>query len=338
MNLKTYLGNPANTVKVDGSFFHEGPMFVFSSPRQEGFGKPKPTIVTIAGRVLSASNNTGMTGNYVPSKTFPKSGKRTALLGKPYIEGVVTDWDNAIDGLKAIIATLTNGDGYDVEYLWQDNDADHNGGAFRFGAPLFRALKPGEPKDASISEIVPAGKEHIDFWKNAIDSYAFTDFPAFDLDGKQIPNKHVQLAIKGATVAIDVIIRGWKFKADKKWGFALDLKQLSVITPAEDEEELELPPLPGSQESTTSTASTYVNNETVVEQLVPSAAKGTSKTSQDLNDATAKARKATTFATKTAGGIDTLSITKTTNKREGSPLAKNNKVAKTKGGDVHACP
>lgn len=138
MNLKTYLGNPANTVKIDGSFFHEGTMFVFLSPRQQGFGKPKPTIVTIAGRVLSASNNTGMTGNYVPSKTFAKSGKRTALLGRPYIEGMVTDWDNAINGLKGIIATLSNGDGYDVEYLWQDNDADRNDGAFRFGVPLFR--------------------------------------------------------------------------------------------------------------------------------------------------------------------------------------------------------
>ncbi|GAW08119.1 hypothetical protein LENED_010160 [Lentinula edodes] len=257
MGLKSYLGNPQNSIKNDGSFLHDGNMFVYSLPRQEGHGKPKPCVITIAGRVLSTGNNTGMTGNYVSSKSSAKSGKRTALLGRPYVEGVASDWDNSIQNLKDIIGRLTNGDGYDVAYLWQDDDADANDGALRFGSPLFRPLKTGETKDSSIAQVIPTGKEHTDFWMDAMNGFAFTDFPAFDMEGCKIANKDVQSSIEGATVGLDVLVRGWKFKADKKWGFALDLKRLSIIAPPEDDEEVELPALPSSQGSTSSAAGIF---------------------------------------------------------------------------------
>ncbi|KAJ3868086.1 hypothetical protein EV359DRAFT_60921 [Lentinula novae-zelandiae] len=230
-------------------------------PRQPGNGKPKPYILTIAGQVLTNGNNSGMIGNYNSSKEVPKSGKRTALLGRPYVGELGSDWDIAINNLKHIIGQLTKGDGHDVAYLWQDDDADLNDGSLRFGAPLFCPLKAGEAKDGSIPSVVPKGKENTTFWKDAINFFAFTQFPAFDNQGNRIENHDVQAAIEGATVALDIVIRGWKFKADKKWGLALDLKRLSIIAPPEDEPEPELPPLPGSQGSTASNGTTAVEIE-----------------------------------------------------------------------------
>ncbi|KAJ3929521.1 MAG: hypothetical protein NXY57DRAFT_1040753, partial [Lentinula lateritia] len=207
-------------------------------------------------RVLTNGNNSGIIGNYNSSKEVPKSGKRTALLGRPYVGELGSDWDIAINNLKHIIAQLTKGDGHDVAYLWQDDDADLNDGSLRFGAPLFRPLKAGEAKDGSIPSVVPKGKENTTFWKDAINFFAFTQFPAFDNQGNRIENHDVQAAIEGATVALDIVIRGWKFKADKKWGLALDLKRLSIIAPPEDKPEPKLPPLPGSQGSTASNGTT----------------------------------------------------------------------------------
>ncbi|KAJ3871444.1 hypothetical protein F5051DRAFT_433850 [Lentinula edodes] len=115
-------------------------------------------------------------------------------------------------------------------------------------------LKAGEAKDGNPFLLVFEGKENTAFWNDAVNFFAFTQYPAFDDKGNRIENHNVQSTIEGATVALDVVVRGWKFKTDKKWGFALDLKRLSVIAPPEDEAEPELPALPGSQSSTVSAA------------------------------------------------------------------------------------
>ncbi|KAJ3914649.1 hypothetical protein F5877DRAFT_70526 [Lentinula edodes] len=343
MDSKSYLGNPNNTIKADGLFFHDGTMFVYSSPRPEGYGKPKPCVFTIAGRVLSSSNNTGMTGNYVSSKAFAKSGKRTALLGRPYLNGMTADWDTSISNLKDIISRLTNGDGHDVSYLWQDDDADKNDGAVRFGSPLFQALKPGEARDASIAGVVPVGKENSEFWKDAVEAFTFTEYPAFDINGKKIANKDVQCSIEGATVALDVIIRGWKFKTDKKWGFALDLKRLSVIAPAEDDEEVELPPLPSSQESTASTTATDLSHDGAggpqvkVKHIITvgddhASADAVGVLDLQIRDSGSVPHPTTNkpqgMAPIAHASANNRSMTRSANKREGSPLLKANKVAK----------
>ncbi|KAJ3902792.1 hypothetical protein F5879DRAFT_923579 [Lentinula edodes] len=293
MDLPTYLGNPANVFQAEHSFFHEGSMFIYSMPRQPGKGKPQPYVLTIAGRVLSNGNNAGMTGNYNASKEVAKSGKRTALLSRPYLGELGTDWDVAINNLKGIIAQLTKGDGHDVAYLWQDDDADLNDGSFRFGSPLLRPLKAGEAKDGNSFLLVFEGKENTAFWNDAVNFFAFTQYPAFDDKGNRIENHNVQSAIEGATVALDLVVRGWKFKTDKKWGFALDLKRLSVIAPPEDETEPELPALPGSQSSTVSAAT--VSDE---QPLLPT------------NDEHFKTPEKTTAR----------NMARSSNKREGSPL------------------
>ncbi|GAW07740.1 hypothetical protein LENED_009751 [Lentinula edodes] len=246
----TYMGNPHNTIIKDGSFFHDGNMMLYNMRYVPGKGKPKVMPITFVGRVLSSGNNTGLVGNYVGSKDDPKHGKRTAFLGRPFDEGFMTDWDTTISTFSELISLLSKDQGADVSYLWQDDDVANNDGTFRFGCPLFRALKAGEHKDDNIPPVIPKGKESSTFWTRAVDGYAFATFPAVDINGNSIPNEDVQSIIEGATVAIDAVMRGWKFKSDKRWGFAVDVKRLTVLHGAEEEEDIELPSLPGSQDTT----------------------------------------------------------------------------------------
>ncbi|KAJ3858229.1 hypothetical protein EV359DRAFT_69180 [Lentinula novae-zelandiae] len=118
-----------------------------------------------------------------------------------------------------------------------------------FGS-LLKLAKPRSVNTASyytcsVPAIIPKGKERTTFWNNTVNFFAFMQYLVFDNQGKRIENHNVQSAIESATVALDVI-RGWKFKADKKWELALDLKRLSIIAPPKEKPEPKLPPLPGS--------------------------------------------------------------------------------------------
>ncbi|KAJ3862287.1 hypothetical protein EV359DRAFT_65743 [Lentinula novae-zelandiae] len=299
------MGNPQNSIIQDGSYFRDGNMMLYNVRLVPGKGKPKPMPVTFVGRVLSSANNTGMLGNYVASKSDPKYGKRTAFLGRPFDEDLIT--------------LLSKEQGINVAYLWQDDDVVTNDGTFRFGHPLFRALKPNEQKDSKIPPIVPKGKETSSFWMRAVDGFALAKFPAVDINGKSIPNEDVQSVIEGATVAIDAVMRGWKFKTDKRWGFALDIKRLTVLHVAEEEQELELPSLPGSQ-GTVSTDDEKLN----IDCLPRTEGDGTVALGENLGGDTAATTEVAHAVTEDVRKARTgkAPTTPVSNKRRGPPLAK----------------
>ncbi|KAJ3911748.1 hypothetical protein F5877DRAFT_72946 [Lentinula edodes] len=294
-------------------------MMLYNVRLVPGKGKPKPMPVTFVGRVLSSANNTGMLGNYVASKNDPKYVKRTAFLGRPFDEGFITDWDTTISTFTDLITLLSKEQGTDVAYLWQDDDVVTNDGTFRFGHPLFRVLKPNEQKDSKILPIVPNGKETSTFWMRAVDGFALAKFPAVDINGNSIPNEDVQSVIEGATVAIDAVVRGWKFKTDKRWGFALDIKRLTVLHAAEEEQELELPSLLGSQ-GTVSTDNEKLN----IDCLPRTEGDGTVALGENLGGDTAATTEVAHAVTEDVrkarkGKAPTTPVS---NKRRGSPLAK----------------
>ncbi|KAH7868240.1 uncharacterized protein C8R40DRAFT_1075006 [Lentinula edodes] len=244
LSLDNYMGKPNNTIMSSGAFFRDDKTFLFSNVRVPGGGKPKAKVVTFVSRVLNNNNFTGMTGNWVPSKKAAKHGKRTAMLGPAFNGKFELDWDQSIQTLKDIMCLLTKDRNHDVKFLWYEEDPTMNDGTFRFGSPLFRALRAGEDPDSTIVTITPEGQQNTPFWVEARQAHAIVDFPVFDSLGSKVAANCVQGAIKGAMVAVDVVIQGWKFKSDPNWGFALDLKRLTILEDAhEAAEDVDLPPL-----------------------------------------------------------------------------------------------
>ncbi|KAJ3918143.1 hypothetical protein F5877DRAFT_67621 [Lentinula edodes] len=239
----SYLGRHDNTVPGPGYHFHNDSRYLYSHPLTPGREKPVPFVLHMVGRVSAQGNFTSLKKSIssllIPNPSTDKikiSGlRRSALLGRARAGPFPEDWPHAISKLRELTKLLTKSNTEPTRNLWFNEGGNVDDTHVKFGAPCFKPRGYGEPPDGRLADLISPHQQTNPRWTEAAPYISLLDFNLIDHTGAAITDSMLPDAMNGATVDIAFILRGWKFAHEKFWSFALDIQQVVILRPEQND-------------------------------------------------------------------------------------------------------
>ncbi|KAJ3894458.1 hypothetical protein GG344DRAFT_74017 [Lentinula edodes] len=242
----SYLGRHDNTLPGPGYHFYNDSKYLYSHPITPGREKPQPFVLHMVGRVSAQANfmslKKSISSLLIPNTATDKikinSLRRSALLGRARAGPFPQDWAPAISKLKELTKLLTKSNTDPSRNLWFNDGGNVDDTHVKFGAPCFKARGYGEPADDRLADLVSPHQQSNARWTQAAPYITMLDFNLIDHTGTTITESMLPEALNGATVDIAFVLRGWKFGQEKYWSFALDVQQVVVLRPEQNDDVL----------------------------------------------------------------------------------------------------
>ncbi|KAJ3918501.1 hypothetical protein F5877DRAFT_78957 [Lentinula edodes] len=239
----SYLGRHDNALPAPASYFNNDSRHLYSHPTAPGREKAQPFVLHIVGRVSAQGNfmslkksiSSLLNPNAATEKIQIKSLRRSALLGRARAGPFPQDWPHAMSKLKELMKILTKSDTEPTRNLWFNDGGNVNDVHVKFGSPCFKTRTHGEPPDGRLADLIPPHQRSNARWTQAVPYITISDFNIIDHTGTSITEEMLPDVLHGATVDIAFVLRGWKFNHEKCWSFALDVKQVVLLRPEQDD-------------------------------------------------------------------------------------------------------